>query len=159
MMNVTFTINNVKRSFELPADMKLLELLRREGYLSVKKGCGTGECGACTVLINGKAFKSCVMFAAQCAGKSVLTSEGLGTPTEPHPIQDAFVEVGAVQCGFCIPGMILSTKALLDSIPDRIPSEEEIKEALDGNLCRCTGYVKQIDAVKLAAQKLQGGGE
>ncbi len=155
-MEIELTINGKQSSYQIEPDLKLLDLLRREGHTSVKKGCGTGECGACTVLVDGVALKSCIVFAAQCHGKSILTCEGLGTPTEPHPIQDAFVESAAVQCGYCIPGMIMSTKALLDEIDDRVPTDEEICAAIDGNLCRCTGYVKQVDAIRAAAEKLLG---
>ena len=132
----------------------LLELLRGLGYKGAKKGCGAGDCGACTVLLDGKAVSSCIIMAGQCHGREITTIEGLGSPRDPHPIQRAFVEVGAVQCGYCTPAMVLATKALLDEKPS--PSDEEIKEALDGVKCRCTGYVKQLDAVRLAV-KLLGG--
>ena len=152
-MRIILTINGKKREFDVELEKSLLDLLREAGYMSVKDGCREGECGACTVIMNGKTVNSCMLLAVQADGSEILTVEGLGTPDNPHPIQEAFVEAAGVQCGFCIPGKILSTKYLLDKNPD--PSEEEIKKALSGNLCRCTGYVKQIDAVKLAAKKLK----
>ncbi|HPZ09480.1 MAG TPA: (2Fe-2S)-binding protein [Candidatus Eremiobacteraeota bacterium] len=148
-MLLTVTINGEKRKFEISPGDTLLEVLRREGYYEVKKGCGTGNCGTCTVLLDGIAVTSCTKLAGLVEGREVVTIAGIGTPDNPHPLQEAFVEEGAVQCGYCIPGMILSAKALLDNNPN--PTEEEIKESLDGNLCRCTGYVNQIKAVKLAA--------
>lgn len=154
-MEITCKINNVEKRLVFEPHEKLLDVLRREGYYGVKFGCGNGDCGACTVLINGKAVKSCMMFAAQAKDKEITTIEGLSTPEYPHPIQKAFVDAGAVQCGYCTPGMIISAKALLDKNPT--PTEDEIKEALEGNLCRCTGYVKIIDAVKLASQRMRGG--
>ena len=135
-----------------PGD-SLLDVLRREGFKGAKRGCETGDCGSCTVLLDGRPALACLLFAAQTHGRAVTTIEGLGTPADPHPIQEAFVTAGAVQCGFCIPGMILASKALLDEDPD--PDEEAIRHALDGNLCRCTGYVKQVEAVRLAAKALQ----
>lgn len=151
-MKLNLTINGENKTFEVAPNDILLHVLRHEGYYSVKNGCEEGECGACTILINGRAYKSCLILAPQVEGKSITTVEGLGTIEKPHPIQEAFVKAGAVQCGYCIPGMILSTKALLDKNPD--PNEDEIKTALDGNLCRCTGYVKIIEGVKMASQAL-----
>ncbi len=148
-------INGEQKSFEIEPSLKLIDLLRREGYQGVKKGCDEGHCGSCTVLLDGEPVLSCIQFAAQVDGQSITTIEGLGTVDEPHPLQEEFVEKGAVQCGFCVPGMILSAKALLDDNSD--PKESEIKRALDGNYCRCTGYVKQLEAVQSAAQKMRGG--
>ena len=120
------------------------------GLTGAKDACGgEGECGACTVIMNGKAVNSCMVFAGQADGAVIVTIEGLGKGNELHPLQKAFIETGSIQCGFCTPGVILSAKALLDRVPD--PSEAEIKEALAGNLCRCTGYKKMIEAVQLAA--------
>lgn len=119
-----------------------------------KCGCKTGDCGSCKVLVDGDAVTSCTQSMKKMNGKTVLTIEGMGTPEKLHPIQQAFVEVGAVQCGFCTPGMVLTTKALLDRNPD--PSRAEVAEALKGNLCRCTGYVKIMDAVQNAAKALRG---
>jgi aerobic-type carbon monoxide dehydrogenase small subunit (CoxS/CutS family) len=154
-VEITCKINNLEKRLVFEPDEKLLDVLRREGYYGVKFGCGSGDCGACTIVVNGKAVKSCMMFAAQAKDKEITTIEGLSTLERPHPIQKAFVDAGAVQCGYCTPGMIISTKALLDKNPE--PTEDEIKEALEGNLCRCTGYVKIIDAVKLASQRMRGG--
>lgn len=149
-MKLNITINGTKRTLTIAPGDILLDVLRREGYFGVKKGCGQGECGACTVLINGAAHKSCLMLAGIAEGKEITTIEALGDTDNLHPIQKAFLEAGAVQCGFCSPGMMLSAKALLDKNPD--PSDNEIKKALDGNLCRCTGYAKIIKAVKMAAK-------
>jgi len=132
-----------------PGDL-LLDVLRREGYLGVKRGCETGECGACTVLVNGRAINSCLLFAAQADGCELLTIEGVAQGDVLDPIQEAFLEHGAVQCGFCTPGMILNTKALLARHPD--PTEEEVRDMLAGNYCRCTGFRKPIEAVLAAAQ-------
>jgi carbon-monoxide dehydrogenase small subunit len=129
-----------------------VELLREHlGLTGTKVGCGHGECGACTVLLDGEPVNSCLVFAAQCEGRDVLTIEGLSKDGTLDRIQDAFVEAGAVQCGYCTPGMIMSAYALLASNPT--PSRAEIEEAVSGNLCRCTGYVKIVDAVELAASK------
>lgn len=152
-MKIILTINNDKREFDIEPGKILLDLLRDNGYKSVKDGCREGECGACNVLIDGKPTNSCMILAAQVDGAEIMTVEALGNPDKPHAIQEAFVEAGAVQCGFCTPGKILSTYALLKKNPE--PKEQEIKEALSGNLCRCTGYVKQIDAVNKAAKKLK----
>ncbi|MDD2806773.1 MAG: (2Fe-2S)-binding protein [Elusimicrobiales bacterium] len=154
---ITLSVNGVERAFRVRNSEFLLDALRRYGYKSVKKGCDTGDCGSCTVIVDGKPSLACLIPAFSVHGSAVTTVEGLGTMRAPHPLQTAFVEAGAVQCGFCVPGMILSAKALLDEVPD--PSEAEIKKYLDGNLCRCTGYVKQVRAVKAAAKKKRGGME
>ncbi len=135
----------------------LNEVLRKELNLTgTKLGCGTGDCGACTVLVDGKAVNSCLTLAVEVQGKEITTIEGLAESEDKlHPIQESFIEKGAVQCGFCTPGMIMTTKYFLDNNPN--PTDEEIRKALDGNLCRCTGYVKIIDAIKDAAQKMKGG--
>jgi len=128
----------------------LLRTLRNElGLTGAKLGCGTGRCGACTVLMDGKAALSCLTLAARAEGKKITTIEGLATGLKLHPLQEAFVKSGAIQCGFCMPGMILSAKALLDENPN--PTEEEVRKALSGNLCRCSGYVKTVKAVMEAA--------
>jgi carbon-monoxide dehydrogenase small subunit len=129
-----------------------LDVLRRQGYFGVKRGCEKGECGACTVLVNGRAVNSCLMFAAQAEGAEILTIEGLAEGGKLHPIQEAFLDHGAAQCGFCTPGMALSAKALLDRRPH--PTEAEVREALAGNLCRCTGYLKPVEAVLDAASRM-----
>lgn len=156
-MKLNTTINGIKKTYEIQPNELLLDFLRREGYWGVKRGCETGDCGSCTVLVEGKAVASCVMLAAQVEGRSVVTIEGLGTTQHPHPLQQSFVEAGATQCGFCNPGMIIAAAELLTSNPK--PSQKEIAEALDGNLCRCTGYVKQIEAVQRAAEKISTSGE
>jgi len=148
---IKFKVNGEEKEFKInPGDI-LLDVLRREGYYGVKFGCRTGNCGACIVLLNGKPVNSCLVLAANVQNTEITTIEGIGSMDAPHPLQVAFVDKGAVQCGYCTPGMILSAKALLDENPN--PSEEEIKEALDSNLCRCTGYVKVIEAVKSASEK------
>ena len=149
-MKISFTVNGRSVELDVPEDQRLLDLIRDDLQLTgAKEGCGEGECGACTVLIDGKAVASCLVLAPQVDGKDVLTVEGLAPGEELHPIQRAFVEEGAVQCGFCTPGFIMSTYALLISNAD--PSDEEIMAALEGNLCRCTGYAKILDAVRYAA--------
>jgi aldehyde oxidoreductase len=156
MKKVTLTINGVKKEFTVSPDRVLLDLLREDLRLTgTKQSCDRkGQCGACTVIVNGKAVQSCLTKVAKLEGAEVITVEGLGTPENPHLIQEAYVLAGAVQCGYCTPGMIMATKALLDANPN--PSDDEIKKALARNLCRCTGYVKIIDAVKLAGRFLRG---
>ena len=132
-----------------PQDL-LVDVLRDQlGLTGTKKGCGTGECGACTVLIDGRPVNSCLVIAVRAQNKEILTIEGLGTPEQLHPLQQAFIENAAVQCGFCAPGMLLAAKALLDK--NQFPTEREIRQAISGNLCRCTGYAKIVKAVKAAA--------
>ena len=153
VFEISLGVNGVKKTFNVKNTEFLLDTLRRHGYKGAKKGCDTGDCGSCTVIFNGKPGLACLIPAFTAHGAEIITIEGLGTVQNPHPLQEAFVEAGAVQCGFCIPGMILSSKHLLDVNPE--PSEEEIKKYLDGNLCRCTGYVKQIQAVKVAAKRMK----
>ena len=137
-----------------PAE-RLLDVLRdRLGLTGAKEGCGTGQCGACTVLMDGRPVASCMMFAADAVGREITTIEGLAPPGKLHPLQAAFLEHGAVQCGFCTPGMILAAKALLDDNPT--PTDEDIRRALAGNLCRCTGYRKIFDAVNSIAHPTRG---
>lgn len=152
-MKIKVKVNGNEHNWEVEANAILLDVLRDHGYVSVKRGCEEGVCGSCAVLVDGKRRNSCIVFAGQVHKREITTVEGIGTIQEPHPIQEAFVEAGAIQCGFCSPGMILATKELLDNHPN--PTEAQIKTALDGNLCRCTGYVKILDGVKLAAKKLQ----
>jgi aldehyde oxidoreductase len=156
MRKVIMKINGCLKEFIVEPDRVLLDLLREDLKLTgAKQSCDRkGQCGACTVIVNGKTALSCVTKVANLNGADVITVEGLGTPENPHLIQEAFVLSGAIQCGFCTPGMIMATKVLLDNNPD--PGEEEIKKALQGNLCRCTGYVKIIDAVRLASRFLKG---
>jgi aerobic-type carbon monoxide dehydrogenase small subunit (CoxS/CutS family) len=148
----TLSINGTEMRISLRGDEVLLDLLRGLGYTEVKEGCREGACGSCLVLLDGVLVNSCQILAASALGREITTVKGLGTFHQPHPIQEAFVETGAVQCGFCTPGMVLATFALLKKNPS--PSEEQIGHALDGNLCRCTGYVKIIEAVKLAAERM-----
>jgi len=152
-MKITLKINGKERVVEAGPGEILLDVLRREGYKGAKFGCGHGFCGACTVLLDGRPVNSCLLLVGLVEGREIATIEAMGTVCALHPIQAAYLDTGAVQCGYCTPGFILSTKALLDEKPE--PTEEEIKQALDGNYCRCTGYVKIIDAVKLAAKKLK----
>ena len=156
---ITFTLNNDPVSLEVSSHSMLLEVLRDRLFLTgTKEGCGHGECGACTVLVNGRNVNSCLYPAFEVQGKAVLTIEGLlGPGNEPHPLQKSFAENGAVQCGFCSPGMILSAKALLDENPD--PDEDQIRSGLSGNLCRCTGYVQIVSAVQKAAAEKRNQGE
>jgi len=152
-ISITFTLNEKPVSIAVSAKETLIDTLReRFGLTGTKKACGTGDCGACTVILDGKAVRSCILLTVMVAGKKVLTIEGLGDEEHIHPIQQAFIDAGAVQCGYCSPGMILTAKALLDK--NSKPSVEEIKEAISGNLCRCTGYTKIVQAIEMAAQEL-----
>lgn len=152
---IEFTINGKSRKLIVKPNELLLNVIRKDlGLTGTKYGCGTGECGACTVLIDEEPVLSCLTLAVTVDKKKVTTIEGIGTDENPHPLQQTFVETGAVQCGFCTPGMILSAKALLDKNPN--PTEDEIKRAIEGNLCRCTGYIKIIEAIKLAAGRMGG---
>jgi len=146
-MMIHLKINNLAYDLEVPAHKRLVDLLREDLHLmGTKYGCGEGECGACTVLLNGQAVNSCLLLAIEADGCEITTIEGLAQGDQLHPLQQAFVAEGAVQCGFCTPGMILSSKALLDETPH--PSDDEIKQALAGNFCRCTGYSAILRAVK-----------
>jgi len=153
-MELELRINSVVESIEVSPQQTLLSLLRQKGYTSVKQGCETGDCGVCMVAVDGVPRPACVLLAAQVGGCTVTTVEGIGTPHHLHPIQEAFRDVGAVQCGFCTPGMIVSAYTLLRRNPR--PSEDEVREALSSNLCRCTGYVKPVQAVLRAAALLRG---
>ena len=146
-------LNGSWREVETRPDRILLDLLREDlGLTGTKKGCERGECGACTVVMNGKAVLACLIPAAKADGAEILTVEGMAQKDRLHPLQQAFWEKGAVQCGYCTPGMLLSAKALLDENPE--PGVEEVKEAISGNLCRCTGYTKIIEATLAAAEKM-----
>jgi putative selenate reductase molybdopterin-binding subunit len=153
-MELELRINGVIKSLDCAPNESLMTLLRKEGYFSVKHGCETGECGACTVLVDGVPRPSCVMLAAQAGGCTITTVESLGNARKLHAIQEAFIDTGAIQCGYCTPGMVLSAYALLKSNPN--PTEDEVRDALSGNLCRCTGYVKPVQAVLRAAAVLRG---
>lgn len=151
-------INRVEREFLAEPRQTLLEVLREELHLyGTKEGCGNGNCGACSVIIDGRVANACLILAVQVEGKEVLTVEGLADGTQLHPLQKAFLEEAALQCGYCTPGFLMAAKALLDENPD--PSEEEIRRYLAGNLCRCTGYDKIIRAVQKAGAALRAQGE
>lgn len=152
-VEISFTINGQEREMEVDPSKKLLDFIREDlGLLGTKYGCGSGDCGNCTILVNGKPKTSCIMIAPQIDGKEITTIEGLTENDETHPIQEAFMEAGAIQCGYCTPAMILTTKWLLEKNPN--PTRKETKKALSGVLCRCTGYKKIVDAVMLASEKL-----
>ena len=151
MVKVTVNVNGEPRTATVQPETTLLKLLREDFNLTGSKlGCDVGDCGACTVIVDGKSVNSCLMLAAQADGRDVLTIEGLATMERLHPIQQAFEEKGALQCGFCGPGVIMSAKALLDENPN--PTDFDIRDALAGNLCRCTGYSKMIDAIQAVAR-------
>lgn len=146
-MTLNFTLNGKPVTCLISPEMTLLTVLKEVLHInSVKRACLQGECGACTVILDGDAVNSCLVFAATVEGREVTTLEGIGTPDHLHPIQQAFLDAGAFQCGFCTPGFIMSAKALLDKNPH--PTEEEIRYGLSGNLCRCTGYIKPVEALK-----------
>ncbi|OGQ78556.1 MAG: (2Fe-2S)-binding protein [Deltaproteobacteria bacterium RIFCSPLOWO2_12_FULL_60_19] len=148
------TLNGRPTNLEVPAHRLLLDLLRDEiGLTGTKEGCGTGDCGACTVLLDGKPVNSCLIFSGELDGADIVTIEGLKIGPELHPVQKAFIQDGGAQCGYCTPGMLMMAKSLLDENPD--PSDEEIRFALSGNLCRCTGYAKIVQAVQDAAAELR----
>ncbi|ACZ18434.1 (2Fe-2S)-binding protein [Thermanaerovibrio acidaminovorans] len=153
-MSVRFTLNGSPVTYSPAPSERLVDMLRNLGMRSVKEGCGEGECGACTVLMDHRPVTSCTVMAFQAHGSEILTLEGLERMGVLHPIQRAFVDNDAVQCGFCTPGMIMSAYALLSSNPD--PTREQVAEALSGNLCRCTGYVPMVEAVLDAARRLRG---
>jgi carbon-monoxide dehydrogenase small subunit len=151
---ITFFLNGKETKVDTPADRRVVDILREDLNLTgTKEGCGSGECGACTVLVDGESRLSCLMLAAQLEGRTVTTIEGLASDGKLHPLQEAFVEFGAVQCGFCVPGMVLAAVDLLDRNPG--PTRREIREGLSGNLCRCTGYQKMVDAVEGALKKIK----
>jgi carbon-monoxide dehydrogenase small subunit len=154
MTDVTIVVNGEARDADVPSETTLLQLLRDDFHLTgAKLGCDVGDCGACTVIVDGKAVNACLMLAIQAHGRHVITIEGLATRQRLHPLQKTFEDSGALQCGFCGPGVILSAKALLDDNP--APDAHDIRDALAGNLCRCTGYAKMIDAVQDAARLLR----
>lgn len=155
--DVVISVNGQRKAAQVAAGDTLLEVLRDKlGALEVKNGCGQGDCGACTVLLDGRAVNSCLTLAVQADGSEVTTLTGLGTPDDPHPLQQAFVDHGAIQCGFCTSGMVLAAKSFLDENPD--PTRDEIREGISGNLCRCTGYTKIVDAIEDVARRAKVGG-
>jgi len=152
-LTIEFIINGQKRKIETTPFTRLLDLIRDDLHLTgTKEGCGKGECGACTIIMNHQLVASCLVLAPQADGAEIITIEGLGEKGKLDPIQEAFIETGAVQCGFCTPGMVLAAKKLLEENPH--PNIEEIKRGISGNLCRCTGYKKIIEAINLAAKRL-----
>jgi aerobic carbon-monoxide dehydrogenase small subunit len=153
-VSIGLEVNGVPHRVKVKTSALLLDVLRDElGLKGTKRGCDQGQCGACTVLLDGKPVLSCILLAVQADGKRVTTLEGIGLEEKLHPLQEAFIAEGAAQCGFCTPGMILSAKALLEQNPN--PADEEIRRALSGNLCRCTGYAKIIRAIKKAARAIE----
>jgi aerobic-type carbon monoxide dehydrogenase small subunit (CoxS/CutS family) len=150
---ITLRVNGEVHEVAVPVHKTLLEVLREElGLTGTKHGCELGECGTCTVLVDGEPWLSCLVLPIEVQGREILTVEGLAQHGRPHPLQTAFADLGAAQCGYCTPGILLTAKALLDSTPR--PTREEIAQALAGNLCRCTGYVKIFEAVELAARRM-----
>lgn len=156
-MQLNVTINGEAVQLDIEPGAVLLDVLRQAGYFGVKRGCEEGTCGACLVVVNGRAVNSCLLFAARCEGAQILTVEGLGRPGALHPLQRAMLDAGAVQCGYCTPGILMAAYALLQDNPD--PTDEQIRECLAGNLCRCTGYVKYIEAIRSAAAEMREGRE
>lgn len=154
---VSFTLNGEKKVFTVDPGERLLELLRRTGYKGTKYGCLEGACGTCTVIMDGKAVSSCIVFAFQADGRDIVTIEGLGSGEELHEIQEALVSEGAVQCGYCTPGIVLSAKAMFDELG--APDDETIKLRMDGNLCRCTGYEKIWSAMKKISKRHKKAGK
>jgi carbon-monoxide dehydrogenase small subunit len=154
-LKISFVLNGEKTELDAPGDRRVVDILREDFHLTgTKEGCGAGECGACTILVDGEARLACLMLAAQLESSTITTIEGLSAGRELHPLQEAFIGHGAVQCGFCTPGMILSAVDLLRRKPE--PTREEIREGISGNLCRCTGYQKIVDAVEAAAAAMKG---
>jgi carbon-monoxide dehydrogenase small subunit len=155
MDNIKLTVNKKQYEISVSSNKTLLDVIREDiGLTGTKEGCGLGECGACTVIMNGQTVNSCLVLAVEADGKEITTIEGLANGDKLHPVQQAFVDEGGLQCGFCTPGMIMSSKALLDENPN--PDHEEIKRAIAGNLCRCTGYTKIFKSIETAA-RLMGG--
>jgi carbon-monoxide dehydrogenase small subunit len=156
MEQLNITVNGKEYELQIEPSDTLLNVIRENlGLTGVKEGCGIGECGACTVIVDGLTVNTCLMLAIEAQGSRITTIEGLAEVEKVHPIQQAFMDVGGLQCGFCTPGMILSTKALLDA--NENPTEEEIKKGLEGNFCRCSGYTKIIESVRAAARRLREG--
>ena len=151
---ITLTVNGSVEQVDVPGNYTLLQMLREKLALTgTKNGCATGECGACTVIMDGKPMTSCLVLAAAADGRKITTIEGVAKDGQLHPLQQAFIEEGAIQCGYCTPGMILTAKHLLDKNPH--PTEDEVRRAIDGNLCRCTGYVKIVKAILSASKEIK----
>jgi carbon-monoxide dehydrogenase small subunit len=156
MEQLNITVNGKDYELQIKPSANLLDVIREDlGLTGTKEGCGIGECGACTVIVDGITVNACLMLAMEAQGSRITTIEGLADGEKLHPIQQAFMDVGGLQCGFCTPGMILSTKVLLDAT--KSPTDEEIKKGLEGNFCRCTGYTKIIESVRTAANMLKEG--
>ncbi len=152
MKEIRITVNGKLHELSVRPYATLLEVIREDlGLTGTKEGCGVGECGACTVIMNGKTVNACLILAAEADGKEITTIEGLAQGEKLDPVQEAFFEIGGLQCGFCTPGMIMSTKALLAQTPD--PTDQEIRKGLEGNFCRCTGYTKIFESVREASRK------
>jgi len=151
--HLSLTVNGRIREASVPVNQTLLETLRELGHVEVKSGCEKGDCGACAVLVDGEALDSCLVLTCTVAERDIVTAAGLGTPGDEHPLQKAFIERGAVQCGYCTPGLLVAAQSMLAHTPD--PTEEDIRLALSGNLCRCTGYTKVFDAVTAAAHAMR----
>ena len=149
---ITLNVNGREHHVALAPNVTLLQALRDLGYTDVKNGCEKGDCGACAILLDGKAVNSCLILAWQAEGAQIVTDAGMGTMDNPHPLQEAFADAGAAQCGYCTPGMIVSAAALLKRNPN--PTEDEIREAISGNLCRCTGYGQIVKAIQMAAERM-----
>ncbi len=157
-MEITLIVNGQKRTLEVSARQRLLDIIRKDlGLTGAKEGCGKGECGACTVIMNGEPVASCLVLAPQADGAKIETIENLASGEELHPLQKSFIEEGAVQCGFCTPGAIMTAKKLLEL--NNSPDRQEIREALAGNICRCTGYQKIVEAVEAAAENMPEGSD
>jgi aerobic carbon-monoxide dehydrogenase small subunit len=155
MEHLVVMVNSERHELYVKPWATLLDVLREDlGLTGTKEGCGVGECGACTVILDGRTVNACLVLAAEAHGKEIITIEGLAPGGKLHPIQQAFVDIGGLQCGFCTPGMVLSTKALLDRNPN--PTDEEIRKGIEGNFCRCTGYTKIIQSVRSAAEIMKG---
>ena len=155
MKEITLNVNGNQYTLHVKPSTTLLDIIREDlGLTGAKEGCGEGECGACTVLMDSLAVNACLVLAVEANNKQITTIEGLAHGGDLHPIQQAFVDIGGLQCGFCTPGMILSTKALLDK--NQNPTDQEIRKGLEGNFCRCTGYTKIIESVRVAADKMRG---
>jgi len=152
---ITFTVNDIEYEVAVAPNRTLTQVLRDDlNLLGTKEGCGVGDCGACTVIMDGKPVNSCLVLAVQAGGSTIKTIEGVASGDSLHPVQETFVELGAIQCGFCTPGMILSATSLLEKNPH--PTEQEVRQALSGNLCRCTGYQKIVEAVQEASRRMKG---